>query len=99
LDPWSAKLLTKEPQYFNRWPLPSIESYLHAWHSGVVGAMVSDAAGHRVLLDSSPQYLMSAVAPPGVKAAIPHARFVLIVRVRSCLIPPKMKIVAKQLSQ
>lgn len=83
LDPWNAKLKTKEPQYFNRWPLPSIESYLHAWHSGVVGAMVSGAAGERVLLDASPQYMMSAVAPPRVKASIPHARFVLVVRVRN----------------
>ena len=81
-DPCRAKLLTKEPQYFNRWPLPSAESYLHAWHSGVVGAMLSGAAGERVLLDASPQYLMSAAAPPRVKATVPHARFVLVVRVR-----------------
>lgn len=81
-DPWSAKILTKEPQYFNRWPLPAVEAYLHAWHSGVVGAMVSGAAGQRVLLDASPQYMMSAAAPPRLKAAIPHARFVVLVRVR-----------------
>ena len=83
VDPWRAKLLTKEPQYFNRWPLPSSENYLHAWHSGVVGAMVSGAAGERVLLDASPQYLMTAAAPPRVKATVPHARFVFVVRVRS----------------
>jgi hypothetical protein len=82
LSPWNAKLQTKEPQFFNRWPLPTIENYLHAWHSGVVGAMLSGAAGQRVLLDASPQYLMSAVAPPRLKASIPHARFVLVVRVR-----------------
>ena len=63
-SPFGAKLRSKEPKYFNRWPLPSSESYLHAWDSGVVGDMMSGAAGERVLLDASPQYLMSAAAPP-----------------------------------
>jgi hypothetical protein len=74
--------LAKEPQYFNRWPLLTPENYLHAFHSGVVGAMMSGAAGHRVLLDASPQYLMSAQAPPRIKAVVPHAKFVLVIRVR-----------------
>ena len=74
--------LSKEPQHFNRWPMLSTEQYLHAWHSGVLGAMMSGSAGHRVLLDASPQYLMTAAAPARVKAAVPHAKFVVVIRVR-----------------
>jgi hypothetical protein len=59
----------------------STEDYLHAWHSGVVGAMMSGAAGHRVLLDASPQYLLTVAAPVRIKAVAPHAKFVLIIRV------------------
>lgn len=77
-----GSLRSKEPQYFNRWPLPPVGQYLHAWHSGIIGAMVSDTAGRRVLLDASPQYLMCAAAPPRIQAVIPHARFIMVVRVR-----------------
>lgn len=77
-----GSLRAKEPQYFNRWPLPPVGDYLHAWHSGVVGAMVSDFAGRRVLLDASPQYLMCAAAPPRVQAVLPHSKFIMVVRVR-----------------
>eukprot|EP00892_Ulva_mutabilis_P012326 jgi/Ulvmu1/9466/UM052_0034.1 len=75
-----GSLRAKEPQYFNRWPLPPVGEYLHAWHSGVIGAMISDAAGRRVLLDASPQYLMCAAAPPRIRAAVPHAKFIMVVR-------------------
>lgn len=76
--------LSKEPQHFNRWPMMTTEEYLHAWHSGVVGAMMSGSAGHRVLLDASPQYLLTAAAPARIKAAVPHAKFLLVIRVRCC---------------
>jgi hypothetical protein len=74
-------LLQKELQYFNRWPLPHPDQYLRTWHSGVVGAMFTRSAGRRVLLDASSQYLMTAAAPPRIKAIVPHAKFVMVVRV------------------
>lgn len=78
----AGSLRAKEPQYFNRWPLPPVGDYLHAWHSGVIGAMVSDSAGRRVLMDASPQYLMNAAAPARIQAVMPHAKFIMVVRVR-----------------
>lgn len=49
--------------------------------------MISDAAGRRVLLDASPQYLMCAAAPPRIQAVVPHAKFIMVVRVR----PPQCR--------
>jgi hypothetical protein len=76
-----AGFLSKEPQYFSRWPMPPIEEYMHAWHSGVIGDMFA-INKKRVLLDASPQYLMTGPAAPRMKAVVPHARFVMVVRVR-----------------
>lgn len=80
-DIGNSTFQSKEPQHFNRWPMMSTEEYLHAWHSGVVGAMMSASAGDRILLDASPQYLMTAAAPVRIKAVAPHALFVLVIRV------------------
>lgn len=74
-------LLAKEPQYFNRWPLPPVQAYLHAWPPDIIGRMLSGDAGAKVLLDASPQYLMNALAPARIRSVAPHAKFIMIVRV------------------
>ena len=34
------------------------------------------------LVDATPEYLFNAWSPPRIKAAAPHARFVIVLRVR-----------------
>lgn len=82
------ELLSKELKFFNRWPLPPIEDYLHAWNSSLIGDIIAGVATDRVLLDASPQYLMVPAAAPRVKAAVPHAKFLIVVRVRSRMNTP-----------
>jgi hypothetical protein len=82
-DKFYAKLLLKEPKFFNRWPLPEMDSYMHAWDFSTVADILEGFTPDKVLLDGSPQYLMVPSAAARVKAAVPHAKFVVVVRVRS----------------
>lgn len=77
-----GSVYVKEPQFFNRFPLPPTGNYLGAWNATELAAMRSEVPRRRILYDGSPQYLMTAAAPARIKAAAPHARFVVIVRVR-----------------
>lgn len=81
---WMANILLKEPKFFNRWPMPPTEWYMHAWNSTTIGEILAGVTKNKVLLDSSPQYLMVPTAAARVKASVPHAKFVIVVRVRSC---------------
>ena len=78
---WDLFLL-KEPKFFNRWPLQPITAYLRAWDSEVMGDMLAGVSRHQVLLDGTPQYLQCPSAAARIKAAVPHAKFVIVVRVR-----------------
>lgn len=44
--------------------------------------MLAGVSKHQVLLDGSPQYLECPSAAPRIKAAVSHAKFVVVVRVR-----------------
>jgi hypothetical protein len=82
----NSTFLSKEPQHFNRWPMLSTNQYLQSWNSSIVDSMLTGATGQQVLLDASPQYLLTAATPVRIKAAAPHAKFVLIIRVWSLLL-------------
>jgi hypothetical protein len=77
-----ANVFLKEPKFFNRWPLPDTEAYIHAWDTNVTSTMLAGRETNKVLVDASPQYLMVPNAALRVKAAVPHAKFVVVVRVR-----------------
>ena len=71
---------TKEMDMFNTWPLPPVKDWRESFdlHTRTPGP-------DKVLLDSTPAYLHDAVAPAAIQALVPHARFVVILRVRALL--------------
>ena len=74
--PWS-----KELHFFNRWPMPPTEDFLPCFPANVT-QRPGGAMPDRVLVDGTPDYLFNSVAAPRIKAVVPQARFVVILRVR-----------------
>lgn len=79
-DGLGSQLLRKEPKFFNRWPLPPTEWYMHSWDAKTLGDILGGKQKNKVLLDGSPQYLMVPSAAARVKASVPQAKFVIVVR-------------------
>lgn len=59
----------------------------------MLGDILGGKQKNKVLLDGSPQYLMVPSAAARVKASVPQAKFVIVVRVRHyvILILPEVK--------
>lgn len=86
----------KELHFFNRWPPLPTNSFPMLWRreagdrqapnrSKYIRAM-QDQDVHLphsfAMLDATPEYLFNAWSPARIKAAVPHARIVLVLRVR-----------------
>lgn len=72
----------KETHLFDTWPLPVdphavLEQYLSLF------ACDSSELQNVTLLDSTPSYLYTAAAPGRIRATLPDAKFVVILRVRT----------------
>ena len=68
----------KEVHYFDTWPLPKLP-YLSLFPKA------STIADDEVLVDATPAYFYEAWAPALIKKIVPHARFVVRLRVRLVL--------------
>ena len=71
-DPWH--------RLFDRWPLQTPLNVLAGYPDE---ATQQDAGRKRVLLDATPGYLASPIAPARVQQLVPNARFVVVLRVRT----------------
>lgn len=83
-DPWS-----KEVHFFDQWPAGTSKEYLACFPMKVRGSAL--AGKPHVLMDASPEYLLTPAAAPRIQAIAPQARFVVILRVcyrpRHCTLP------------
>lgn len=66
--------------------MPPVESFLPLFPSNVTNRP-DGSMPDRVLVDGTPDYLFNPVAAPRIKAVVPQARFVIILRVLF-LLPP-----------
>ena len=80
--PWS-----KEVHFFNRWPLPPADEFLKCFPNSEQPDW--SLQNQLALVDATPEYLFNSVAAPRVKAIVPQAKFVVILRVCfACLTLP-----------
>ena len=78
---------SKEAHFFNRFPPPP-GNFLNCYDPELVN-LPTDLTAEDVnytLVDGTPDYMFNAMAPPRIKALIPQAKFVLVLRVRNPLI-------------
>lgn len=61
--------------------MPPSEDFLPCFPANVTQAPGSTGR-ERVLVDGTPDYLFNSVAAPRIRAVVPQARFVIILRVR-----------------
>ena len=69
----------KELHFFDKWPLPTTEdvSFLSQFSDG--GSIPEGST----LIDGTPAYLRTAMAAPRIQAIVPHAKFLVVLRVRA----------------
>lgn len=65
--------------FFDQWPAANGRDYIACFPTSVRTAAL--AGKEHVLLDASPEYMLTPVAAPRVQRLVPHARFVIILRV------------------
>ena len=70
----------KEVRFFNSLPLGTSQEYLDLFSEKKLRRALYDIPS--VFLDSTPNYLFSPTAAPRVKQMVPHAKFVVVLRVR-----------------
>lgn len=80
----------KEVHYFDTWPLPTFP------FTSLFPA-ADRLSPNQVLVDATPAYLYESWAPALIKKVVPHARFVVRLRVRWCCISLSMLQVPEQL--
>jgi hypothetical protein len=63
--------------------MPPVKSYLQCFPEDVLQPQHDEAnrTRHTVLVDGTPDYLFNSVAAPRIRAMVPHARFVVVLRV------------------
>lgn len=81
-NPWA-----KEVHFFNRWPLPknAKREYLACFPQKTWKLPPLHEHPHAVnftLLDATPDYMYNTMAAPRIKAMWPHAKFIVLLRVR-----------------
>ena len=65
----------KEAHFFDRWPLPTTKERSFS------SKFPDPVPAGSVMIDGTPNYLFSSIAPLRVQAIVPHAKFVVILRV------------------
>ena len=82
---------SKELHFFNRWPMPPSEDFLRCFPDNIAPGSGTwqdgTPAASRALVDATPEYIFNSVAAPRIQAVVPHAKFVLILRVRAAAEP------------
>ena len=69
--------VNKEVDFFNIWPLPTAEDKSFLSYFPDAGSIPEGST----LIDGTPLYLRTAMAAPRIQAMVPHAKFVVVLRV------------------
>ena len=69
----------KEVHFFDSWPLPAFAD----WQDLYMQSNDSQPAAQRVWVDATASLLHEPWAPARIQALVPHARFVMLLRVRT----------------
>lgn len=75
-DPWR-----KEVHFFDRLPTGSTKQYMSCFRAQQYEEALQGRPN--VFVDATPAYLYTPAAAPRIKQAIPHAKFVIVLRVPS----------------
>eukprot|EP00892_Ulva_mutabilis_P006828 jgi/Ulvmu1/4517/UM002_0243.1 len=75
----SVNSVSNELHFFDRWPMPPANAFLDSFPSeGVVRQ--KNQPLRKALFDATPDYLFNSVAAPRIKALLPAAKFVVVLR-------------------